>query len=64
MDQRYEVFTGEPGAMKVASPVRRGAVGKVPARVTRWPPTLPARSVWGGDRSQDPTYRYDPRDPL
>jgi len=23
MDQRYEVFTGEPGAMKVASPVVR-----------------------------------------
>lgn len=25
---------------QVARPVRRGAVGKVPARVTRWPPTL------------------------
>ena len=31
---------GEPDAVKVASPVRRGAVGKVPARVTRWLPTL------------------------
>jgi hypothetical protein len=25
---------------QVASPVRRGAVGKVAARPTRWPPTL------------------------
>jgi SpoVK/Ycf46/Vps4 family AAA+-type ATPase len=25
---------------QVASPVRRGAVGKVAARLTRWPPTL------------------------
>jgi len=25
---------------QVARPVRRGAVGKVPARATRWPPTL------------------------
>lgn len=29
-DQRFEVFTGEPGAVKVASPVRRGVAGKVP----------------------------------
>src|SRR5438105_10391475 len=33
-------LTGEPDALKGASPVRRGAVGKVPAKVTRWPPTL------------------------
>jgi hypothetical protein len=26
--------------LKGTSPVRRGAVGKVPARATRWPPTL------------------------
>jgi hypothetical protein len=29
MDRLYEWFTGEPDAMKVASPVRREAVGKV-----------------------------------
>src|SRR4051794_2648105 len=28
MDHRYEGLTGEPCAMKVASTVRRGAVGK------------------------------------
>lgn len=33
-------FTGEPCAVKVASTVRGGAVGKVPVMVTRWPPTL------------------------
>ncbi len=32
--------TGEPCALKGASTVRRGAVGNVPAMVTRWPPTL------------------------
>ena len=31
---------GEPDAVKVARPVRRGAVGKVPVKVTRWLPTL------------------------
>jgi hypothetical protein len=28
MDPRYERLTGEPDALKGASPVRRGAVGK------------------------------------
>jgi hypothetical protein len=28
MDLRYEGLTGEPDALKGASPVRRGAVGK------------------------------------
>jgi len=28
--------------------VRRGAIGKVPARVTRWWPTLPHAPIWGG----------------
>ena len=32
--------TGEPDAVKVACPVRGGAVGKVSAMITRWPPTL------------------------
>ena len=32
--------TGEPGTVKAVSPVRRGADRKVPATVTRWPPTL------------------------
>lgn len=32
--------TGEPDAVKVARPVRGGAVGKVSAMITRWPPTL------------------------
>ena len=31
---------GEPDAVKVASPVRRGAVGKVSVMITRWLPTL------------------------
>lgn len=31
---------GEPDAVKVASPVRRGAVGKVSEMITRWLPTL------------------------
>jgi hypothetical protein len=31
--------TGEPGALKVASPVRGGAVGKGLVTVPRWPPT-------------------------
>jgi hypothetical protein len=30
----------EPGALKGACQVRGGAVGNVPGRVTRWPPTL------------------------
>src|SRR5262245_812605 len=33
-------LTGEPDVLKGTSPVRRGAVGKVPVWVTRWPPTL------------------------
>ncbi len=31
---------GEPDAVKVARPVRRGTVGNVLEGVTRWPPTL------------------------
>lgn len=35
------MIAGEPDAMKVASPVRRGGVGKVHRLdVTRWLPTL------------------------
>ena len=32
--------------------VRRGAAGKVPARVTRWPPTLPQARFGGGRRKR------------
>jgi len=35
--------TGEPDALKGASPVRGGAVGNVPAMATRLPPTPPNR---------------------
>ena len=40
--QHSDGFTGEPDALKGASPVRRGAVGKVLSiwTVTRWLPTL------------------------
>ena len=31
---------GEPDAVKAARPVRRGVVGNVLVRGTRWPPTL------------------------
>jgi hypothetical protein len=33
--------TGEPDAVKVARPVRGGAVGNVPIMAARLPPTLP-----------------------
>ena len=31
---------GKPDDGKLSRPVRRGAVGKVSAMITRWPPTL------------------------
>jgi len=33
-------LTGEPDAMKVARPVRRGGVGKAVLNAARWPSTL------------------------
>ena len=38
--RKLERRSGEPGAVKIARPVRRGAVGKVPKKVTHLPPTL------------------------
>ncbi len=41
MNEQITNDTGEPDAVKVARPVRGGAVGNVPAMATRLPPTLP-----------------------
>ena len=40
MEQSSCEISGEPCAVKVASTVRRGAVGNT-SYVVRWPPTLP-----------------------